>query len=138
MNIKTLILMIINGLILLVISSLSFSFFNQFSSVLNDRILMQLNSIETLETIQIQNYINNEWERFSKSDQYNTSLFNNDLALPDSIKRINGIHDFTPFHPDKKVINVEKDLTSTGGSAVDVVGNIPSITVDLDGNVSFR
>jgi len=39
---------------------------------------------------------------------------------------------------DKKVINVEKDLTSTGGSAVDVVGNIPSITVDLDGNVSFR
>lgn len=39
---------------------------------------------------------------------------------------------------DKKVINVEKDLTTTGGSAVDVVGNIPSITVDLDGNVSFR
>lgn len=39
---------------------------------------------------------------------------------------------------DKKIINVEKDLTSTGGSAVDVVGNIPSVTVDLDGNVSFR
>ena len=39
---------------------------------------------------------------------------------------------------DKKVINVEKDLTTTGGSAVDVVGNIPSITIDLDGNVSFR
>ena len=39
---------------------------------------------------------------------------------------------------DKKIINVEKDLTSTGGSAVDVVNNIPSVTVDLDGNVSFR
>ncbi len=39
---------------------------------------------------------------------------------------------------DKKVINVEKDLTSISGSAVDVVGNIPSVTVDLDGNVSFR
>lgn len=39
---------------------------------------------------------------------------------------------------DKKIINVEKDLTSIGGSAVDVVGNIPSVTVDLDGNVSFR
>ncbi|HQJ45836.1 MAG TPA: TonB-dependent receptor [Ignavibacteriaceae bacterium] len=39
---------------------------------------------------------------------------------------------------DKKVINVDKDLTSTGGSAVDVVGNIPSVTVDLDGNVSYR
>jgi len=39
---------------------------------------------------------------------------------------------------DKKVINVEKDLSTTGGSAVDVVSNIPSVTVDLDGNVSFR
>lgn len=39
---------------------------------------------------------------------------------------------------DKKVINVEKDLTTTGGTAVDVVGNIPSVTVDPDGNVSYR
>lgn len=39
---------------------------------------------------------------------------------------------------DKKVINVEKDLTTTGGTAVDVVGNIPSVTVDLDGNISYR
>lgn len=39
---------------------------------------------------------------------------------------------------DKKVINVDKDLTSTGGSAVDVVQNIPSVTVDADGNISYR
>jgi outer membrane receptor protein involved in Fe transport len=39
---------------------------------------------------------------------------------------------------DKKVINVEKDLTTTGGTAVDVVQNIPSVTVDADGNISYR
>lgn len=39
---------------------------------------------------------------------------------------------------DKKVINVEKDLTTTGGTAVDVVQNIPSVSIDADGNVSFR
>lgn len=39
---------------------------------------------------------------------------------------------------DKKVINVDKDLTSTGGTAIDVVQNIPSVNVDIDGNVSFR
>lgn len=39
---------------------------------------------------------------------------------------------------DKKVINVEKDLTNLGGTAVDVVQNIPSVTVDADGNVSYR
>jgi outer membrane receptor protein involved in Fe transport len=39
---------------------------------------------------------------------------------------------------DKKVINVEKDLTGTGGTATDVVQNIPSVTVDVNGNVSYR
>ncbi len=39
---------------------------------------------------------------------------------------------------DKKVINVEKDLTSVGGSALDVMQNIPSVTVDADGNVALR
>lgn len=39
---------------------------------------------------------------------------------------------------DKKVINVDKDLTSMGGSAVDVMQNIPSVAVDADGNISLR
>jgi outer membrane receptor protein involved in Fe transport len=39
---------------------------------------------------------------------------------------------------DKKVINVEKDLTSVGGTALDVMQNIPSVTVDADGTVSVR
>ncbi len=39
---------------------------------------------------------------------------------------------------DKKVIDVEKNITSTGGTAVDVLRNIPSVTVDADNNVSLR
>jgi outer membrane receptor protein involved in Fe transport len=39
---------------------------------------------------------------------------------------------------DKKIINVEKDLTTVGGTGVDVVQNIPSVSVDVDGNVSYR
>ncbi len=39
---------------------------------------------------------------------------------------------------DRKIYNVEKDLTTTGGSAVDVLQNIPSITVDVDRNISLR
>ncbi|NTW31860.1 MAG: TonB-dependent receptor [Bacteroidetes bacterium] len=39
---------------------------------------------------------------------------------------------------DKKVINVEKNLVSAGGSAVDVMQTIPSVTVDIDGNLSMR
>lgn len=39
---------------------------------------------------------------------------------------------------DRKVFNVERDLASSGGSAEDLLRNIPSITVDLDGNISLR
>lgn len=39
---------------------------------------------------------------------------------------------------DKKVFNVEKNITSAGGTAVDVMRNVPSIQVDVDGNVKLR
>ncbi len=39
---------------------------------------------------------------------------------------------------DRKVFDVQKSLTSTGGTAIDVMKNIPSVTVDADGNVLLR
>ena len=39
---------------------------------------------------------------------------------------------------DRRVYNVAKSLTATGGSAVDVMKNIPSLKVDIDGNVQLR
>ena len=39
---------------------------------------------------------------------------------------------------DRKVINVEKDLNAIGGTAVDVLENVPSVQTDIDGNVSIR
>ena len=39
---------------------------------------------------------------------------------------------------DKKTFNVEKNITSAGGTAVDVMKNVPSVQVDIDGNVKLR
>jgi outer membrane receptor protein involved in Fe transport len=39
---------------------------------------------------------------------------------------------------DRKVFNVEKNLTATGGTAIDVMKGIPSVTVDVEGNVLLR
>jgi ferric enterobactin receptor len=39
---------------------------------------------------------------------------------------------------DKKVFNVDRNIVSTGGTAVDVMRNVPSVNVDIDGNVSLR
>lgn len=39
---------------------------------------------------------------------------------------------------DRKIFNVEKNITSAGGTAVDVMKNVPSLNVDIDGNVTLR
>lgn len=39
---------------------------------------------------------------------------------------------------DKKIIQVDKTIASVGGTAADVMANIPSVTVDVEGNVSLR
>jgi outer membrane receptor protein involved in Fe transport len=39
---------------------------------------------------------------------------------------------------DRKVYNVDKDISTRGGTGLDAVKNIPSVTVDADGNVSLR
>ena len=39
---------------------------------------------------------------------------------------------------DKKVFNVEKNTTTAGGSATDVLQNVPSVSVDASGTVSLR
>ena len=39
---------------------------------------------------------------------------------------------------DKKVINVDQSITATGGTALDVLKDAPSVEVDQDGNVSLR
>ena len=39
---------------------------------------------------------------------------------------------------DKKVFNIGKDLSIRGGNASDVLGNVPSVQVDVEGAVSLR
>ncbi len=39
---------------------------------------------------------------------------------------------------DGKVFNVDKSLISVGGTAVDLMRNIPTLSVDIDGNVELR
>ncbi len=39
---------------------------------------------------------------------------------------------------DKKIFNVGKDLANAGGTATDILSNIPSVSVDTEGNVKLR
>lgn len=42
------------------------------------------------------------------------------------------------YRIDRKVVHVAENLNATGGSAAQALENVPSITVDVDGNVSLR
>lgn len=39
---------------------------------------------------------------------------------------------------DRRVYNVEKDLSAKGGTGIDAIRNIPGLTVDADGSVALR
>jgi len=39
---------------------------------------------------------------------------------------------------EKTIVNVSKDKTTTGGTAMDVMQTLPSVDVDIDGNLNYR
>ncbi|HDS06923.1 MAG TPA: TonB-dependent receptor [Bacteroides sp.] len=39
---------------------------------------------------------------------------------------------------DKKIVNVSQDINAAGGTAADVLENTPSVSVDIEGNVTLR
>lgn len=63
-------------------------------------------------------------------------LFNTDVEL--SEVSVVGEKASEELHLDKKVINVSQNINASGGTALDVLQNQPSVQVDQDGNVSLR
>ena len=44
----------------------------------------------------------------------------------------------TEFKLDKRVFNVGQDLSSTGASALELLNNVPSVTVSIEGDINLR
>ncbi|CDF81255.1 integral membrane sensor signal transduction his tidine kinase [Formosa agariphila KMM 3901] len=79
---------------------LSFTFYNEFSKVLDDRILLQLNSVKTLKQIQVENLISSEWNAFLKGSTTASNLDTLNIHIPEHILQTTGIHDLTPYNLD--------------------------------------
>ncbi|MDE5609139.1 MAG: TonB-dependent receptor [Bacteroidales bacterium] len=67
----------------------------------------------------------------------------NDIKLETTAKlldavTITGQKRTIEYSLDRKVVNVEQSLVSEGGTAVDVLQNVPSINVDDEGNISMK
>ncbi|MGB8191555.1 MAG: outer membrane beta-barrel protein [Chitinophagaceae bacterium] len=51
---------------------------------------------------------------------------------------VSGTKSLIQLGVDRKVFNVERNISSVGGTAVDVMRQVPSVSVDIDGNVTLR
>lgn len=51
---------------------------------------------------------------------------------------VEGERSYMEMNFDSRNFNVGEDITSLGGSALDVLDNVPSISIDFEGNVSLR
>jgi len=51
---------------------------------------------------------------------------------------VRGERSQTVFHLDKRIFNVGQDLSSTGASALEVLNNVPSVTVNIEGQIQLR
>lgn len=66
-----------------------------------------------------------------------TILLSEDVETLDEVV-VRGEKSTTEFKLDKRVFNVGKDLSSTGASALDVLNNVPSVNVNIEGEISLR
>jgi outer membrane cobalamin receptor len=65
------------------------------------------------------------------------------VTIQQDVKRLKEVEvvaekPFVQQQADKRVYNVEKNITATGGTAAEVLQNIPSVSQDADGNISLR
>ncbi len=83
-----------------------------------------------------------------KTKTYASKILNNDIDLGvvglslnlEALDTVEIIAERTTaeIKLDKKIYNIGKDLTVSGGTVSDVLDNVPSVSVDVEGNVALR
>lgn len=73
----------------------------------------------------------------NKDINLGTIVLSEDAAVLDEVEII-AEKSTVEIRLDKKIYNVGKDMTVKGGSASDVLDNVPSVNVDAEGGVSLR
>ncbi|MEM9985637.1 MAG: outer membrane beta-barrel family protein, partial [Bacteroidota bacterium] len=64
------------------------------------------------------------------------ALVSDEMTLDEVV--IAGEQSSMEFQLDKRVFNVGQDLSSTGASAMEVLDNVPSVNVNIEGQISLR
>jgi len=84
---------------------------------------------KTLNNVEV-----NKNNRFVKIGK--VTLDNDDANIDEIV--VQGQSSTVQYKIDKKIINVSQDISSAGGDATDALRNVPSVDVDVNGDVSLR
>lgn len=76
-------------------------------------------------------------QRLNQNKDFGTIFLSPDVAQLEEVEVI-AERTTMELRLDKKVYNVGKDLTVRGGTVSDVLDNVPSVSVDVEGNVQLR
>jgi len=83
------------------------------------------------------NKVINEFEIQNGKINLGTILLSENSEMLDEVV-VRAEKSSTEFKLDKRVFNVGKDLSSTGASALEVLNNVPSVNVNIEGGISLR
>ena len=92
--------------------------------------------------VQFVGYARNKVDKISINSSTTDINLGKIYLIPSAIKMqnvlIQGKRSPISYELDKKVIDVSQMQTAMSGTAADVLQNVPSVSVDIDGNVSLR
>ncbi|MCK9244888.1 MAG: TonB-dependent receptor [Candidatus Marinimicrobia bacterium] len=82
--------------------------------------------------------INNVAVTPQKPEVVLATVFLEPVALDLASVTVTGEKKAMQYNLDKKIVTVDNNLITIGGTATDIMETIPSVTVDIDGSVSLR
>jgi two-component system NarL family sensor kinase len=135
MSIKTWIIITISSLLIAVVLVLSLSFYNQFQDALDETVMLQLTSIKRLKRVQIEDYLNREWDIFIESDNDEKSIeLTNSMtkALMSKKYQKAGMYDLTHLNPNGHLLIT---LIDQSNNKIKIIGhkNIQRILLERTG-----
>ncbi|NER15363.1 TonB-dependent receptor [Leptobacterium flavescens] len=88
-------------------------------------------------------FIGFETVKVEEIDSSKSRIDLGDILLEENVQNLDEVtvvteKSQTQFKLDKRIFNVGKDLSSSGASALEVLNNVPSVNVNIEGQISLR
>lgn len=121
---------------IVVLSDSSESIITGISTIDDGSFSIQLDTTKSFLEVRFLGYVSQQLKFFPSTD-LGKILLESEVQDIDEVK-VTAEKSTMEFKLDRRVFHVGKDISSTGAGALEVLNNVPSVTVDIEGNISIR